>query len=147
MSRWRLPLSAVLGVLCVLPIRFWGTSLFPPPLLPSWPVWFLVGAGAGVVTAEFSRPAHGRNWLWRSTLTGLGYMMTVLVLTGLLTFLAQLVGPPATSRTVPVVVASVSGFTVRDVSDVTLQLLGAACLTALTGAAFTLLAERDNRPA
>ena len=146
-NRLRLATFAALGLLCALPLRLWTLPLLSM-LFPSWLAWLLAGAGAGAVTASFSRPAHGWNWLWRPALTGLGYTATALVLTGILTplasALARLLSPLPDSRTVPVVIASVSGFTVSD----GLWLLQPVLLLFLIGAAFTLLAGASrNRPA
>ena len=141
----RLALFASLGLLCTLPPRLWLPGL--TMLFPSWLVWLLAGTGAGALAASFSRPAHGWNWLWRPVLTGLGYTAVALLLTGILTplasALAQLLSPPPDSRTVPVVIASFSGFTVSD----GLGLLRPIPLLFLIGAAFTLLAGTSrNRP-
>ena len=138
-NRLRLAMFALLGLLCTLPLRLWPLPLLSM-LFPSWLAWLLAGAGAGAVAAFFSRPVHGWNWLWRPLLTGLRYSAIALVLTGILTplvsALAQFFNPPPDSRTVPVVIASFSGFTVLD----GLRLLQSVPLLFLIGATFTLLA-------
>ncbi len=146
-TRLRLALFAVLGLLCALPLRLWTLPVLSM-LFPSWLAWLLAGAGAGALVASFSRPVRGWGWLWRPALSGLGYTAVALVLTGILTALAsalaQPLSPPADSRTVPVVIASFSGFTVPD----SFRLLQPVLLLFLIGAAFTLLAGVfRNRPA
>ena len=146
-NRLRLATFAALGLLCAVPLRLWTLPTLSM-LFPSWLAWLLAGAGAGALTASFSRPVHGWDWLWRPVLTGLGYTLMILVLTGFLNaflpFLARLFSPLPESRTVPVVIASFSGSTVSD----GFQLLQPVLLLFLIGAAFTLLTGvLRNRPA
>ena len=146
-TRLRLATFATLGLLCAVPLRLWTLPVLTV-LFPSWLAWLLAGAGAGAVAASFSRPAHGWDWPWRPALTGFGYTATALVLarilTPLISALAQLLSPSPDSRTVPVVIASFSGFTVPD----GLRLFQPVPLFFLIGAAFTLLARMfRNRPA